>query len=111
MTNGKLSNDGGSSWGTDPVAMVVGQTYVRATAISSASRGTAVNELVSVNGVSDTFSVTTFENSAPVFAGTVANQLRINLAHLVDCGLGDLGQERLAKADGPAETCCPGEPM
>lgn len=53
-----VSNDGGSTYSSS-VQMVIGQTYVKASLTSSASNSTAVNSTGSVNGITDTFTVTT----------------------------------------------------
>ncbi len=58
-TNGLLSVDGGVTWAAGPLNYVSGLSYVRATLTSSAAYETESSVVVSVNGVSATFRVTT----------------------------------------------------
>lgn len=59
VTDGEVSNNNGLTWSPTSVTMVTGQTLVRATVTSSDQPLTAVTQTPVVNGVSDTFSVTT----------------------------------------------------
>ena len=57
-TNGLLSNDNGLTWSTS-VVMVAGSTLVRATLTSSGVNSTITSAVVTVNGITDTFTITT----------------------------------------------------
>lgn len=57
--NGELSVDGGLTWTTDTVNYVMGFTWVRASLTSSTAYSTETSKLVTVNGISGTFRVTT----------------------------------------------------
>lgn len=59
VSNGELSVDGGSTWTTATVNFVTGLTQVRATVTSSTAFSTSASTVVTVNGVSATFTVTT----------------------------------------------------
>lgn len=59
VTNGELSADGGLTWTTSTVNYVTGFTWVRASLTSSTAYATETSKLVTVNGVSGTFRVTT----------------------------------------------------
>jgi len=67
VTGGQLSNDG-TNW-VSSLAFSSGNTRVRAQITSSASYSTQSDQVVTVNGVSDTFSVTTKADPSPVITG------------------------------------------
>lgn len=79
--NGLVSNDGGVTWSSS-CQMVTGQTYVKAFITTSGTNSLEHTQVVTVNGISDTFSVTTkaavtrtfsFGSSDPVVDNAGAN--------------------------------------
>lgn len=72
VTNGQLSVNNGASWTSGPVNFVPGQTRVRSSITTGAVFGYTHSLLVTVNGVSSLFEVTTKANP------TVAQILSIN---------------------------------
>lgn len=61
VEGGQLSNDGKASWTTLPVVFVPGLTFVKVSLKSSSDSKETVSKKVTVNGVSDEFSLTTRE--------------------------------------------------
>lgn len=57
-TNGQVSNDNGATWSSS-CQMVTGQTLVRASVTTTSTNSLEHTQVVTVNGISDTFSVTT----------------------------------------------------
>ena len=75
VTGGLVSNDGGGSWTDNPILFVAGQSLVRAVGNAGVNPNDIVNVQVTLNGYTDTFTITTTSSQVDFFnLGSKFNQ-------------------------------------